>query len=104
MNLLGEFNKIIKKRDIIIKEEAFNFYGDLVSVSPVRTGSFRAAWDIKEKENGWRISNNMEYAITLWNGRRKVGKRWYGSLQWPEGGDPMLQELNGRLQKRLDVI
>ena len=97
-----ELEQIYKEQMKIVDTLVVQFFSDLQKSSPVATGAFRQAWDIdKVKDAEWKISNNMEYATILFDGRRMVGGRYFGSEQWAEGGYPMLEKLNRELERRL---
>ncbi len=121
-----ELKIIFAKQMRITEEEVMNLFHDFIKKSPVgnpetwvytkppykrkhpkgyHSGSFRAAWDISRKSDGsWVITNDVEYATILWDGRQFVAGRWYGSKQWPHGGQIMVEKFNRTLQKRLDRI
>lgn len=94
-----------KKKDFIITQEVANLFAEFIKKSPVDTGQFRSAWDLIQNIDGsWTISNGMEYASVLFDGRRVVSGRWYGSEQWSEGGEIMLKKFNILLEDRLDKL
>jgi len=106
---------IYKKQLLTIEEEVMNLFRRFIKVSPVDTGAFRSAWEVDQvSPREWIITNNTEYATILFDGRRFVGGQWvagqlisgqyYGSDQWPDGGGPILELFNRRLQKKLDRI
>ncbi len=100
MTLLQEFDyevgvDVDKVQDLVT---AFN--ADLVHSSPVDTGHFKASWSMEQEgELTWTISNSAEYASILWLGRRHVGGRWYGSLQWKTSREPLLERLKYDLER-----
>lgn len=96
--------EISRRKNRIIDEVVRDMYSELIKVAPVDTGSFRSAWSIDKITNGWRISNNMEYASILWDGRRFVAGKSVGSLQWQEGGSPLLARYNNRIEKEFKDI
>ena len=120
--LSNSFNELMKETEQAITSEIVTLYGEFVKASPVGGyrklkdgrlvkikgyigGSFRSAWSLdKNKKYSWSISNNMEYADILFAGRRKVGKRWLGSEQWADGGEPMLKEFEHRIENRLNSL
>ena len=105
MTINEEFDNILNHQMMIIDEEILNFFNELVKASPVDTGSFKSAWAIdKVNENEWIITNDVEYASILWDGRRFVAGKFEGSEQWAEGGRPMLEKLNRTIQRRLDEV
>ncbi len=100
-----ELAQIESKRERITDEEVANLFAEFLRKSPVDTGAFRTAWELTQRIDGtWVITNDMGYASILFEGRRLVLGVWYGSEQWPTGGDVMLAKFNRELQKRLDRI
>ena len=99
-----ELEQILSEKDKVIGQAVVNLFSDLQKASPVQSGAFRGAWDLDSGEMKWTITNNMEYASILWEGRREVGGRMLGSEQWPEGGDPMMQKFDNDLQTQLNKI
>ena len=88
--LLNEFNLEVDKDIQKVTKLTVSFYAALKIVAPVKTGEFRRDWKLTEESPlTWTIENNMEYASTLWLGRRSVNGKMYGSDQWPRGGQPM---------------
>lgn len=100
-----ELALIMKKQEKIVAKYAKRLLRELVKKAPVDTGTFKSAWSIESKgDMEWRISNNMEYASVLFDGRHLVGNKWYGSDQWPEGGHGLLEQINNELEKELKAI
>ena len=62
-------------------------------VAPKRVGK----WD-------WKIQLKAKYSTILWNGRRKIGDRYYGSEKWSGGGEPILRKLENDIIKRCDNV
>jgi len=104
--LPSEELKLLKdKTDRIIAEQVLNLYREFIKVSPVDTGAFRSAWTFDQiSDNEWIISNGMQYASILYDGRRLVAGKWFGSEQWRDGGDPMLKEFNQKLERMLKDV
>ena len=99
MSLMSEFDAEVKADAIKVGKKVVEFHGDLKSVAPVDSGEFRDAWElIQDGLLSWTIKNPMHYASELWRGRREINGRMYGSDQWPEGGEPMLQKFNKELK------
>lgn len=96
--------EIKRKKERIINEAVRDIFSELVKVSPVDTGTFRSTWDLQKTSNGWRISNNMEYASILWDGRRFAAGKTLGSIQWPDGGAPILAKYNERIENEFKRI
>lgn len=99
---------IEKEAEKIVAQEAIGLHADLKSASPTKTGDFKANWNIVKKSGSigmaWTIFNPMEYASILWAGRRVVNGRSYGSEQWLQGGDPMLQQTDLAINRRMKAI
>lgn len=92
-----EFIRREQKR--IVAENVALFFSDLLKRSPVDTGAFRSAWTLQKKsDTSWTIFNGMQYASILWDGRRLVGSQWFGSEQWPEGGESLLLWYNKKIE------
>jgi len=104
--LPSEELKILHTKQLrVVEEEVMNLFAKFLKESPVDTGSFRAAWSIEKRLDGsWEITNDVSYATILFDGRRLVAKQWYGSEQWPDGGDIMLEKFNRTLQRELDKV
>ena len=83
---------------------ASDLMSELVSVTPVDTGQLKGAWDLQKTSEGWRISNNMQYASILFDGRRIVSGKEYGSKQLPQGIQPVLEKYNIIMQRELNKI
>jgi len=110
-----ELALIYEKQLRTVSEEVINLFRRFIKVSPVATvetsgytgGSFKAAWEIKQNhDTSWTISNDMEYATILFDGRRFVVDRWFGSEQWlkKDNGQVMLEKFNRVLEKKLNKI
>lgn len=105
MTLNAAFDKFEADIYRIVAEEATLFFSKLQSASPVDTGTFKGAWQIRKlRDTEWEISNGVMYASILWDGRRLVGNVTRGSEQWPQGGAPMLLEANRRIEQRLSQL
>ena len=104
--LPSEELKLIYDKQMRVTEEAvMNLFRDFIKVSPVDTGSFKTAWSIRKTDNdSWEITNDVLYATILFDGRRVVAGKSYGSEQWEEGGHVMLEKFNRDLQRKLDRI
>ena len=105
MPIASALTSIMDTAEEIIASEALALKADLVVVAPVDTGTFRNAWKIDRVSRlEWRISNRMEYASILFAGRRTVDGVIRGSVQWPGGGDPMVEATNNSIERRLGRI
>ena len=104
MTATQELEQILKQKEKILDKLVINFFADLQTQAPVDTGNFKNSWIIERFGDRWEIRNNSDYASILWNGRRFVAGRWFGSEQWQEGGEPMLERLNRDIQRELDRI
>lgn len=100
-----ELMELYQKQIRTVAEEVANLFARFIKSSPVDTGAFRAAWDLRQSgPTSWVISNDMEYAEILFDGRRFVAGKWLGSDQWPEGGEVMLKRFNKIVERRLNKI
>ena len=105
MTLTQELEALSQQAERVVAKCTQGLYTDLVKASPVDTGNFRSAWTLTPiNKLTWEIRNPVDYASILWEGRRQVGDTYYGSAQWPGGGDPMLAQANRKLQADLDSI
>ncbi|MDM5264682.1 hypothetical protein PF327_10795 [Sulfurovum sp. XTW-4] len=100
MTLLQEFDFEVDKDIKEVASKVVEFHGDLIKASPVDTGEFRDAWElIPNGKLSWTIFNPQSYSSILWAGRKVINDRTYGSEQWPEGGEPMVDKLREDLSK-----
>lgn len=67
-------------------------------------GQLKTSWDLTPQGEGWRLSNNMEYASVIFAGRRLVAGKMYGSEQLPAGLDPVLAKYNRILEREFERI
>ena len=90
---------------IVIAEVVQGLLAELTANTPVDTAQLKGAWNISKKDDySWVLSNNMEYASIIFEGRRLVAGKYYGSLQLVDGIDPILEKWNDILQNRLDKL
>ena len=99
-----EFQAFTKQAEFIIAEMATNLLAELIQKTPVDKGTLKASWNMEKVGDGWLLSNNMNYASFIFNGRRLVMGKQLGSLQMPDGVYPLIQKFNNELQKRLDNL
>lgn len=100
-----ELMKLYQKQIQTVAEEVANLFSKFLKVSPVDTGAFKTSWDFEQlSPTSWVITNDMEYAEILFDGRRFVSGKWFGSEQWPDGGEVMLKRFNKILNRRLNKI
>ena len=96
---------LMKQSERVVAEESYALYADFKLASPVDTGMFKQSWVLSKKSGqsglAWTIFNPLEYASILYDGRRKVGGRKYGSDQWPNGGEPMVQNTDITITQRI---
>ena len=86
--------EIRKQQTKILSREVTNLYSELQTKSPVDTGTFKGAWQLEKVVGGWKITNGVQYATILADGRRFVLGKWVGSEQFPEGIAPILAKYN----------
>lgn len=104
MSLKDNFENMISQKDKIIVEMVANLFRELTQRTPVDTGTLKSAWQIDKVGDGWILSNNMQYADTIFNGRRFAVDKMIGSKQLPDGVYPILQQFNNELNKRLEDL
>lgn len=106
MTPLEELRLLTKKQNSVLAENVTMFHAELQSVAPVgETGNFKQAWTAEKVKQGvFTISNNMDYADVLARGRRQVMGKWYGSEQWSDGLEPMLQFYKNKINKDLNEV
>ena len=98
-------DKLWKLQMQILTTIVAELFDELIQNTPVDTGQLRTSWDmIKVNETHWTITNNMEYASIIFDGRRLVAGKMHGSNQLPDGIDPILAKYNQLLEERLNNI
>ncbi len=91
MSLNLQYKEIIKKTEKANAKTAAYFYSSIIIAWPVDTGYSRGAWRIQDTGGGdLKVTNDVSYSGTLWNGRIMNGT-WQGSVQMPQGGLPILK-------------
>ena len=95
-----------EKSNEIIKEHANIFYSKIVEAFPVDTSEAVKGWEApkKIKDGEWKIVNNVKHSAVLWLGIHQVGDKIYGSLQMPNGGKPIEQQVVNQMFKKLKKI
>ena len=114
---LQAFKRMEREIDQVIADESLTLYDGLVATAPVyqyngpikskqrQGGHFKRSYNLSRlTAKHWRISNNASYADVLARGRRYVGDRYYGSLQWRAGLAPMLMKTDANLTRRFKTI
>ena len=99
-----ELDKIVAQQKRVVAKVANDLLSELIKITPVDTGALKGAWSIKKTSDGWQLSNNMNYASILFDGRRIVSGKEYGSLQLPAGIDPVIAKYNIIMQQELKKI
>ena len=111
MTPLEGLEQIEKEAKKIAHNQAKALYKDLIHTAPVyqytgnvpskqrQGGHFKKSYSIM-KITTWhtKIINTASYADVLARGRRIVGGRFYGSIQWRNGLAPMLKKTNAIMQ------
>lgn len=101
----AELNSIMQKRDNVAKMFSIELHSAVLQATPVKGGDLRKAWNWDIVSPGhYRSSNNLQYAITIDEGRREVEGKWQGSEQLPEGFQPIIDREQSNLQKMLKDI
>jgi len=128
MSFIDEFNSeldgILQKRDNVAKIFSIELNSAVIKATPVRHGDLRKAWTWSQVGKGhFRSSNNLEYAISIDQGYRSIGKFipipvdidkngktvWrmvdhLGSKELPDGFQPIIEKEEQNLQRRLKDI
>jgi len=107
MTISQELAVIVAQQKRVVAEVANDLLSELIHTTPVALkngGTLKGGWDIKKTTDGWRLSNNIGYAEVIFNGRRLVAGKWYGSEQLPGGLPPILAKFNIILQSELNKI
>ena len=99
-----ELALIYQKQMRVVDDVANDLFSELIHVTPVDKGTLKGAWDIKKTDDGYRLSNNMEYASVIFDGRRLVAGKWYGSEQLVEGISGILMKYNKILEIKLKNV
>jgi len=100
-NTINELNLKINKT---INRIVVDLYNELVKNTPRDTGQLATSWSFNKLGDGWIISNDKEYASIIFEGRRLVAGKMYGSEQLPAGIDPILLKYNIILTNELNKI
>lgn len=119
--ITDELDEIVKKQEKVIAKIVADLFAELQSITPVGNpdiwetkyppknyigGSLKVAWELSKTNDGWLISNSMEYADIILSERGfnpEFGKV-AGSLQFPDGIQPTLDKYNRRLEIELKRI
>jgi len=107
-SLSVEFDIISKEIVDIVEDEVVALQNDLIDVG-------QAVWDTGEFKNSfaplkklswasWVIRNDAEHSSILARGRRQVNGKWYGSLNWVDGLDPMIKKLNDNIERATNAL
>ena len=104
MTLSEELAYLMREQKRVVDEVASSLFSELISITPVDTGTLKGGWDIEETSNGWTLSNILIYASVIFDSRRQVGGQWYGSESLPDGLTPTLKKYNIILQDKLNKI
>lgn len=101
----AELNGILQKRDDVAKMFSIELHSAVLKATPVKHGDMKKAWDWSLVGEGhYRSSNNIEYAITIDEGRRNVHGKMQGSEQLPDGFQPIIEREEENLEKMLKDI
>ena len=103
-NIVQAMDQLQIKINQTVNEVAVDLYNELVRVTPVDTGQLRTSWTFEKTALGYLLSNNMQYASIIFEGRRIVAGKTYGSKQLPAGLDPILMKYNIILTNKLNKI
>ena len=107
-DLVLVFKELTEEIDQVIGEEVHNLFnaikqkGEDVHDTRFFKNSIKAPRRVGKMD--WRIELKAKYSSILWSGRRKVGNRYYGSVNWYAGGLPMLKKMENKIVRRTDNV
>jgi len=104
MSLVSDLQELEDQANRLIAKFAADLYAELVRRTPVDSGQLKSAWEMTKVAEGWLLSNNMNYASFIFNGRRVIDGHTLGSLQLPDGVFPILQRFNNELNRQLQEL
>ena len=103
-----EFDMLSSKIIDIVEDEVMALQNDLIDVGQDvwDTGEFKGSFAPLKKtsEVSWVIENYAEHSSILARGRRQVNGKWYGSLNWVDGLDPMIEKLNAKIERETNAL
>jgi len=102
-----DFEKMTKEIDQIIGEEVHNLFNDLKQKGEDvhDTRHFKnSIMSPRKTSYGWVIHMKAKYSSILWEGRRQIGNKFYGSVNWFNGGAPMLQKTANDITREVDNV
>ena len=102
--LTDELDAIVKKQEKVVAGVVADLFAELVKRTPVDTGQLRQAWSIERNGDSWIISNGLEYASIIFDGRKVVNGKLQGSTQLSQGIQPILDNFNRTLEIELRRI
>lgn len=103
--LTKELNDIYEKQQRVLADVVADLFAELQRRTPVDTGELKIAWELTRTNDGWLISNNMEYASIIFDGRKLDDSGvMRGSEQLPDGIIPILDKYNRILEIKLRKI
>ena len=95
--LVLELDSLTDEMLDMVEDEVFILHNKLLDAGQAvwLSGDFRNGFAPVERlsDTHWIIKNDVDYASILANGRVNVGGRWYGSIKWEHGIDPMLAKM-----------
>ena len=66
----------------VVEQETRKLRADLIRRNPVDTGEMKGSWTfLQTTPNGFHFGNTADHADIIALGRRRLGNRWYGSIQ-----------------------
>lgn len=98
------FKELTDELNDIIDVEVKKFFSYIYTANPVDTGDMKGKWTFSPyaHEWVWNAHNSADYADIIGAGRRKVGNRWYGSIQgWGNAGiNTVLLKLGNIIERK----
>ena len=104
MNPSEAVDELERQYKQVLDRVVADMFNEFTRITPVETGQLKTSWDLTPQGEGWRLSNNMEYASVIFEGRRLVAGKMYGSIQLPAGLDPVIAKYNKILEREFERI
>ena len=105
--LLISYKEMTDEIDQIIFDEVKNLRNDLKEIGEkikVTRHFKNSIMATKKTKYGWVIHMKAKYSSILWAGRRQIDGRYYGSLGWYNGGEPMLRKMGNDITRRVKDV
>ena len=104
MNPSEAFDELKRQYEQTLARVVADMFNEFTRITPVKTGQLKTSWDLTQQGEGWLLSNNLEYASVIFEGRRLVAGKMYGSTHLPAGLDPIIAKYNKILEREFERI